>query len=855
MAANNTFFEKGVYPNVELHVLPDPTKRFPLSWDQVKKRVFKKGTGSKLIDRLKVQELLDCRDSKKFGELSEELWPPRTKTDLALRRSRLLDWVKFLRSNGKLEVIMEVLCYTRIGWDLIFVTNVLASVCVFGIEWWRRWKWLGAFNGDLAHFLTTAKKVNDLGKTVGIRDKDWTWYVECSCLSGYRNPPFEGFDVKHEVEELANGGVDHNYFGYHWDALCSEFLSMDYHPVDYISFDAFVCGAEWLTAGSSSVGRIVLTTSDGNTITVKARKNMVADVIDLETLAKDAVKSEEQENYAIIKSELGKLRLAVAGDIYTYLKQTWINYLLGGAYYDWVGNTSEENFVAQTQRLNKMLELCSTHFGLPYDYAGFDHQPTTAEIIGIVRLLCKHARLNVPPGHLAEYDLIAENVIHGFYHSTLETRISGEEKIKLKVKGGLMSGLRWTSVVGNAWNSVITGLVLKLLQMWGIPTDTITRYIRGDDSAIFVPNWATGAAVNLGYDAVGAKAGEGKFSLQNHQMEFLRVWFDTRCRGYPARALPGLTQRKPWSSNPWSEDMILKALYDTCRTLKRRVYSRSLEIDKIWKTLRRIWCTDHSLPDAVCWTPTFAGGFGIEPSPIGYTWKIVPPVPKAQPKNLIYPSNQNTWRADRILKYAKERYDLDLGERATEIASEELVNTISSDNVPSIAKEVRQSWLYQVRRAKCKVVKTEVEIAVFTPVIDLNAYPSSQIVALLDALKGHAPLFGKCPEVETARIDYNRFQPKLSFKKWLNKYFPRISQNIRLFHKSWHISEILDYLSGHITLTPAIIHPALVEVLALLTAGSMKPGSRSTRNSSLWIGGVMENTVAHSSLSQKLYWW
>jgi hypothetical protein len=855
MAANDTFFEKGVYPNVELYVLPDPTRRFPLKWDQIKRRVFKKSTGSKKIDRLKVWELLEYKDSKKFNDLSEELWPPRTKTDLALRRTRLLDWVKHLRSDGKLSVVIEVLCNTRVGWDLIFVTNVLAATCVFGLCWWKRWKWLGAFDDDLGHFLSVAKKVNDIGKTVGIQDVNWTWYVECSSLGGYRNPPFEGFDIKQEVEKLANGGIEHNYFGYQWDALCSEFLSMNYHPVDYVPFGNFVCNAEWLTSGSSSVGKVVLTTIDGNTVTVKARKNMVADVVDLETLANDALSADSQENYAIIKSELGKLRLAVAGDIYTYLKQTWINYLLGGAYYDWVGNTSEEDFVTQTERLSKMLDLCVSHFGLPYDYAGFDHQPTTDEIVGIVKLLCKHARLNVPPTELSEYDLIADNVIKGFYRSTLETRVSGEEKVKVKVNGGLMSGLRWTSVVGNAWNSVITGLVLKLLHMWGIPTNTITRFIRGDDSAIFVPNWATGAAVNLGYDAVGAKAGEGKFSLQNHQMEFLRVWFDTRCRGYPARALPGLTQRKPWSSNPWSEDMVIKALYDTCRTLKRRVDSRSIYVDKIWKTLRRVWCKDHGLPDAVCWTPTFSGGFGIEPSPVGSSWKISPSIPRVRPSTLIRPVNQNNWRADKIAKYAKERYDLVLGEKATEIASEELVNTISSDNVPSIAREVRQSWLHQVRRAQCKAVKTEVEIKVFTPVVDLNAYPPARVSVLLDTLKGYAPLFGKCPEVDTARVDYDRFKPKLTFKKWLNKYFPRISQSIKLFHKSWHISEILDYLSGHITLTPTIIHPALVKILAWLTASSMKPKSRSTRNSSLWIGGIMENTVAHSHLSQKLYWW
>jgi len=102
----------------------------------------------------------------------------------------------------------------------------------------------------------------------------------------------------------------------------------------------------------------------------------------------------------------------------------------------------------------------------------------------------------------------------------------------------------------------MTGLAIKLPKAYGIPTETIRRYLHGDDSAIYVHNLATGAAMKLPYEAIGAKSGEGKFSLQNHQMELLCVWFNQRCRGFPARAIPGLTQRKPWSSPPWSKDMV-----------------------------------------------------------------------------------------------------------------------------------------------------------------------------------------------------------------------------------------------------------------------------------------------------------
>jgi len=71
--------------------------------------------------------------------------------------------------------------------------------------------------------------------------------------------------------------------------------------------------------------------------------------------------------------------------------------------------------------------LCFSNFisqdddWFPYDYAGFNLQPLTEKVVGIVRHLCRHARLNVPHEHWAEYNSIARNVIEAFYHSARST--------------------------------------------------------------------------------------------------------------------------------------------------------------------------------------------------------------------------------------------------------------------------------------------------------------------------------------------------------------------------------------------------------------------------------------------------
>jgi hypothetical protein len=852
VAARNVAFEDDVYPDVESVVLPDPTKRYRLKWSEIRSRVTKVKNRVELVDEERVKELLEVKDKKDFSLKSEEMWPPRTKMDLSLRRSRLLDWVKIYRANGQMSWLYDILRSTRAGWDLIFVTNVVAAAWVFGSEWWDRWNYLGAWSGDLGHFLVVAKEVHNLAKTVGIEDKRWMDYAECTVLCGYRNPPFPGFDVFEEAEALAHGGTEHRLFGHTWDALVAEFLPMSYHPVSWIPFKQFVVQADWLTSGASSVGRVTVQTDDGKELSIKARKNMVADVCDLEKLADDALAATKQINHTIIKSELGKIRLAVAGDIYTYLKQTWINYLLGGAYYDWPGNTSEESFTQQTERLAKMVELCSTHLGLPYDYKGFDHQPTTPELKGIVRRLVSHARLNVPSDSWDEYDAIGLNVIEGFDQSILLATENGKTE-EYDVSGGLMSGLRWTSVVGNAWNSVMTGLCLKLLTAWGIPTGKIVRYIRGDDSAIYVPNWATGAAMNLAYDAVGAEAGVGKFSLQDHAMEFLRVWITSRCSGFAPRSIPSLTQRKPWSSQPWSEDMEIRAIYDACKILRRRCSSTE-RIDKAWLVLRRIWCVNHNLPEAVMWTPTWAGGFGIEPPAVAQEWTIKPPVPKAALTG-FHITNQTSWRATRLQQRIQTDYGIDLGPRALEVASEELKATISADNIPSVATRVRQQWLRDVRSARCKAHRVLKAVNIRPPEVYLPAYQPSKVADLMQRLHAVAPLFGKCPEIIRAKNDYNIVRPKISFNRWVDRYFPDVSLLRRRFHRSWHISEIYDYLSGFMTLAPARIHPALVKVLALYTAGVFRPSKRIDRYSTVWAGSVYEADVLVSPLSQIVYSW
>jgi len=115
MTANNPTLEEDIYPGMESVVLPDPTRRHPLSRGQVLNRLPKgEGKQPALVAEASVHTLLGFRDKRMFCEASEELWPPRTTTDLALRRSRLLDFVNFFRSRGEIARVQRIMLASQL---------------------------------------------------------------------------------------------------------------------------------------------------------------------------------------------------------------------------------------------------------------------------------------------------------------------------------------------------------------------------------------------------------------------------------------------------------------------------------------------------------------------------------------------------------------------------------------------------------------------------------------------------------------------------------------------------------------------------------------------------------------------
>lgn len=794
-------------------------------------------TGSKLCAMVKLpenratwgerREILDTLKLSKKKIWKDEniltIWPARTKMDLAIRRTRLRDSYEGYR-KCHLEDEFWAICERLPGMDIITVVNILNANLLLSSSSWNWFKWwdkMHVFDSDASHFATVAKTVDELVKKFPSKGFDRWKILQNSVLTGYRNPPFPGFDVVEETRKLAEGGGRHGLDPATSSATfrhiaLTTLTNVTPKVVPWINFKDFVTSGDWQTSGASSVGKVEWTAGEEKGH-FKARKNLVPDVVDLDSLADECLKSTTQENRSITKSELGKLRMAVASDMHTYLKMSWITRMMGSAYLQWPGSTIEEDVNVQHDRMLDMLKTIAKTWNLPFDYASFDHQPNTDELISICEAIFQIARNNVPVEHSKEFEDIAENILSGFQHSTLSIISEGKEHV-YKVKGGLMSGLRWTTIVGNGWNTVMTTWVYNVLKELGQTTDDIHRWIRGDDSAITTESYAKALLFRLGYEAVGAEGSDGKFGIHKGQSEFLRIWYDKDgCHGYPCRSIPGLSQRKPWSSAPWEEESTMMQIYESLKILKRR----GCDLERCrnwWEGVKLVWSQHNHVSSDWLMIPKSLGGVGAEPWD-GETLAIGkwPKVDRAS----VVVTNMTTWRSQKLKEDYSTWFNITDSE-ASELSSVALSEKLCADDIPSINRVLRD-----------KVG----DKPAFIPDKRKIQWPAAAATTLMSEMKvlaGMTPKYGILKQHESRYLPGMRGKWSKLAQRWndagkvcrirniptfktLAPMFPELARDVKkLEHNGLTMNESLDWLFDTTSIgVTEYLHPALTGTLRL----------------------------------------
>lgn len=784
------------------------------------------------------------------------IWPARGKTDLALRRLRYTDIFTYITQSGKENLVRVAQQLINTRFDYITVCNLLIYTIILGIKWFDFWDSIAAFVSDINHMTAVMKRVSDIIKTSGAHLVDWEIFVECSGVSGYRNLPYAGFDYVKEVNNLANAGENHLWSeNKKWfeDYCHKQLYKLPRKWNKKLTFLEFLESDIWLTSGSSSIGHYEVEI-EGKLHKIKCKKNMIRDILTPVELRRLCLNHNTQENSVIVKNELGKVRLAVASDVLTYFSMAYIGYCSSGFYENWDGVVSGESVNKQLNRLDEMIALCRSKFGMPYDYAGFDHQPQTHELQAIYKVMGAVGRQNTPDHY--EYETLFQNTYTGFAKAKLYSRSGVADdnvEMNLPVRGGLMSGLYITAIVGNGWNKVVTDLNLDILAMKGINTSDLVSYIKGDDSSFFSGHSQLLQKMEKGYREMNIKGGEGKFSIMWGKNEFLRTWMAERCYGYAGRIIPGLMQRKPWSNTPWSGSMVLDALYKDIQILRRRLPANE-EIDKFWLHVSKTWCKLHKLDSAVITIPKTFGGLGLG------EWdgvSVVKPHIPQLPKYNITVKNSNNVRKEKIMEVSN-KFGLGLNEDDAEsLAQNEMSAVLVSDDLPSVSRSLREKWKTEVAHTTYKIVKIQkqrIENVFIMPMIDTK--DSEQFM-----LKQTRSSFGSLKYEVNLLLSLKPYLAKVgkTIKSMImgNATFSKL-KNVYTISRNPHLGEFLDWYGGNVSVSTYSLNPLLNKMFTSQLTHCIRNRSKRFRNlTTLLNHNVLgwERVVTQCALYQRICQW
>lgn len=644
-------------------------------------------------------------DNPEDDSLAQALYPPRNEADMGIRNLRMADMLTYCLATSRRARAREVLVLCR-GFDYILTSNVLTAVFCFGDLWWQGLTNAGVFDGDSEHYRTCCKTLSDtIKKTKNtLSDDDRVCFYECASLFGAMCPPVPGWDPIQETRDLASGGQHPHGLLWGDELTPSDILGRIQGLVRYKEgkkcdtrpFEEWLSSCEWERSGSSSIGKVeyeVEVDEERRRGHFKARKNLVLDVVPFQELVDSVRSHDQQENKALVKSEFGKVRLAVSAPLEVYLQQGYLYGVSGSAYLQWPGNTLEES-IGEEMRRNELTytRMASGGFALPYDFARFDHQPTTEEVITFQTITFDRALLNAGPTQRSDVVLFEQLLEHGFRHATLTTPPGICEPHTFPVTGGLMSGLRSTSAVGSGWNSVLGETARDMagrFRTYARPIDT-WQIVRGDDTQVVSDHYLDVLAVKLGYDALGAEANESKFTLRRGRTEFLRVETGDRARAYPCRTIPLLGQRKPWSARSPSADASLSRIDKVFSVLARRLPDPSDLMGFADHVMYRMM-SKMKLDFRLIRIPTGLGGLGLRPWDGRChvsVWNSRVPVP-------VRVLNQTDFRpAQQRAKYAQLGVRISDGESRA-LADHEVREKMATDDMVELAGTIRR-----VRRAE-----------------------------------------------------------------------------------------------------------------------------------------------------------
>lgn len=692
--------------------------------------------------------------------------------------------------------------------DYILVTNLAIYLIVFGPLIFTSLYQAGVF-GSRDLFVHVGKALSTWGKRFPFSlDNAKQAICELQTLTGYMDPTSDNLDIEGEIASLAAPGNQHGIFPKIWPqqfASALDAVSVPTHNKEFLSFQDYVKSAMWLTSGSASIGKVTWTL-DEESGSFKARKNMLTQIYTPEELW-DIVDGWDcvLRSRVFIKNEMAKLRLAVASNIEAYVTESYMLHLWGHDFKSYQGVTLDETPSEQhTREVSMIKSLQNGAYAFPFDYKAFDHQPTTDEVLAIVDHIAKCVTNNLLPDQQQQFRPIAARIRKSYSNSYLSGNILSQKFSGVQVLGGIPSGVRLTSVVGNLWNSAITYCVKQhVTQILGYDP-FISVALRGDDVAILSNNPLALYLTRVVYAAVNAIGEDAKLGISPAVCEFLRNEISvTGVRGWSCRSIGTLTQRKPWNPEPWSPHAEVSTLANNISTLERRSgqpIARLHHANKL-KWSKHVKQSYHYLS-----LPIRLGGFGLYPFGGWVPNRKLPLTTKPLVRtNDLHPSALPSF--------------VTLSESQTSLLAQvEMTAKMQTDDIPGTQKLFSKQWVEDIRRLKITwsvLTMPRAPSRISAPVSPpWDAPLLKRDHAPRDIFRPGAPSFNQLLRMhallrQVARYDKTFELPSLL--QTLEEHYPAATARIRHFEASgWHRTDAITLATGGIPAEPAIsIHPIL----------------------------------------------
>lgn len=419
-------------------------------------------------------------------------------------------------------------------------------------------------------FVIFAEDLSTYVKPFGPESRTKRLCGELHALAGYKHED-ESWDLEAEMLALATVDPPRNEG---WTSLWAEaadsvFVKPSKLP-RYVSFEEYTKSLKWATAGASSVGRVYYKDDNGKIMHFKPRKNMVTTLFTPDQLWSIVLKWDGTiVNTPVVKNELGKIRLAVASNLESYIYEAYCLAMFGHSFKNWGGITLDESVKEELHRNERdIAQLKKGYYALPWDFAKFDHQVRMEEIQDILTRLCDMSDPRTLP--------IWQKVIKSYENAIL---YNPQTNYKTVVKHGLQSGQRITSLIGNIWNAVVTQIVITKCNTFLPDKLDYTLGIRGDDTYILAKQPSHLYLIRLIFASLQIVGHDKKFSIRPWSFEFLRnTTHIDGVVGWPCRAIPAITERKPWSDDLLQPHLEVVTIAENIRNYERRLNSQVIEL-------------------------------------------------------------------------------------------------------------------------------------------------------------------------------------------------------------------------------------------------------------------------------------